>query len=88
MVPATKNFEGRIGDTGDMDKNFFFLADAIQSTDTLFKQFGVGRQIDKHQMLTKLKVPSFAAALATDKQSRTIGTRKPGGIAVALQDGH
>nr|GFA26240.1 hypothetical protein [Tanacetum cinerariifolium] len=44
-----------------------FLADPVETTDTLFQQVGVGRQVEQHQMMRELEIAAFTADFRADQ---------------------
>ena len=65
------------------------LTDTIQTTDTLFQQVGVERQIEHHQVAGELEVTPFRTDFrAQQNLCAAVFFTEPGRGAVALDDGH
>jgi hypothetical protein len=68
-----------------MDIDRGALADAVESADTLFEQLGILREIEKHEVMRKLEVPSLAADLRAEQDARALVVGEECGIAIALK---
>src|SRR6185436_14546722 len=86
-MPARQRLLRAAADIGNMNLNFGGLSDSIQAADPLFQQLRIQRQIEKKQVMRKLEIPTFAADLRRDQEASPVTIRKPGGIAVALNEG-
>ncbi|MNM84758.1 hypothetical protein D3C81_968560 [compost metagenome] len=65
------------------------LADPVQSTDTLFQQVRVGRQVEQHQVMGELEVATFTADFRADQHlCAKFFVGEVGGGAVTLEDVH
>ncbi|MNF69373.1 hypothetical protein D3C84_512530 [compost metagenome] len=65
------------------------LADPVQTTDALFQQVRVGRQVEQHQVMGELEVATFTADFRADQHLRAkLFVGEVGGGAVTLEDVH
>ena len=70
-----------------MHLNLGRLPDAVEPPDALLQQFWIERQVEQHEVMRELEVPSLAADLRTDEEPRAVRLRKPRRLAVALHQG-
>ena len=88
MIPAGHDGEVCVRHHRDMQVDVGPLADAIESPDALLDEPGIERQIEQHEVMSKLEVASLAANLRADEEPRAVRIRKPRGAAVALNQRH
>ena len=60
------------------------LTDSVEPSDALFEEFGIRRQIEKHEMMGELEIPAFATDLRANQKAGAVLLREVGGVAVAL----
>ena len=87
VVPVDEQLRPAVREEGEMDADGFGLADAVEAADPLFEQFGIERQVEEHEVVGKLEVAALAADFGAEQDARAFRLGKPGGIAVALQQG-
>lgn len=64
------------------------LTDAVEAADALFEHFGVGGKMVEDEVLAELEVAAFAANFRGEEEAGSVGFGEPGGLAVALDEGH
>src|SRR5206468_512054 len=84
LIPAREHFMRAAGDERDVHLNFRRLPDSVEPADALFEKLRIQRQIKKHQMMRKLKIPAFTPDFRADQYSRSVLLGKPGSVAVPL----
>ncbi len=87
MIPAGDDLLAAPLEIGDENLNGLLLADAVEAADALLEQLGIGRQVEEEELVAELEITPLAADLRTDQHPRSLCLSKPGGIAVALQQG-
>ena len=65
--------------------DFRCLANSVEPADSLFQDFGIEREIKQDEVMSKLEVPPFTADFRTKQDARSMFIRKPGGVAIPLQ---
>ena len=85
MIPPREDFALGAGHERHMDIDRGALADAVESADALFEQLGILREIEKHEVMRKLEVPSLAADLRAEQDARALVAGEECGIAIALK---
>ncbi len=89
VIPELQGTLGGAFQIGDVDLDRVLLADTIETTDTLFQQIRVERQIEQHQVAGKLEVATLGADLGAEQHlGAPLGLGEIGGGLVPLQDGH
>ena len=87
VIPADEELLGAANDERKVQLDLGCLANAVESTDALFEQFGVEGEIEHHEVMGELEVATFAADLGTDEETGTVLLGEPCGVAVALDEG-
>jgi hypothetical protein len=59
-----------------------FLADAVETSDALFEQFGIAWQVIQHEVLRELEIPAFTADFGADQKACAVPIGKRGGVAI------
>src|SRR4030095_8460903 len=86
VIPASEHFLKTVDHERNMDMNFRFLSDAIQTPDALFQNFRINRQIEENEMMRELEVTALASDFGTEKNPGSSLFREPCGVAVALHE--
>ena len=85
IEPAKQGFLAGFRQIGHMDVNISALTDPVQTTDALFQQIRMERQVKADQVLRKLKIAAFTTNFGTDQRlSTAVFLGKVGSSAVAF----
>lgn len=87
VIPCGKRFKVAAGEMRHVNVDGAGLADAVQATDALFKQFDIVREIQEDKMVGELEVSAFTADFRADEQAHSFGVGKGGRMTVALEQG-
>ena len=88
MIQTNERLLESVLDIGHVQMNDRLLADPVEPSDALLDKLRIKRKVEQHEILTELEVPSLAPDFAANEHARAVLLRKPGCVAVALNDGH
>jgi hypothetical protein len=87
VVPAGEDLGGVPGEVGNVDLDEGGLTDAVEASDALLEEFGIGGQVEENEVVGELEVAALAADFGAEEDASALGFGEVGGIAVALDEG-
>ncbi len=89
VVPLEQTLLRAVLQVRDVQLDDVLLADAVETTDPLFEQIRVGRQIEHHQVMGKLEVTALGTDFRADQYLSTeLFISEVRGCTIALQNAH
>src|SRR5262245_38314577 len=86
VIPACEHLLRRALDIGHVNGDILCLANPIETANPLFKQFGIERQVEQHEVMRELKVAAFTTNFGANKNLGAVFFGKPRGVSVALDE--